>query len=137
MFKKVAFCRLALLLTALALFVAPAAAHFLPRDVTVLAFVKPEGQTLKVLIRVPLKGIEDIEFPRREQEYVDLARVDQALNDAAQIFLVDKLAVYEGDTQLPNPRIVATQMSLESDRSFENYESALAHVTGPKLPPET
>ena len=137
MFKKLVFCRLALLLTALTLFVVPAAAHFLPRDVTVLAFVKPEGQTLKVLLRVPLKGIEDIEFPRREQEYVDLARVDQALHDAAQIFLVDKLAVYEGDTQLPNPRIVATQMSLESDRSFENYETALAHVTGPKLPPET
>jgi hypothetical protein len=137
MFKNVAFCRLALLLAALALFVVPAAAHFVPRDVTVLAFVKPEGQTLKVLLRVPLKGIEDVEFARRDQEYVDLARVDQALHDTAQIFLVDKLGVYEGDTPLSNPRIVATQMSLESDRSFENYESALAHVTGPKLPPET
>jgi HupE / UreJ protein len=134
---KVAFCRFALLLAALTLFAVPVFAHFIPRDATVLAFLKPEGQTLKLLLRVPLKGIEDVEFPRRDQEYVDLARIDQALQDAARIFLVDNLSLYEGDTLLPAPRIVSTRMSLESDRSFENYDGALAHVTGPPLPPET
>ena len=138
MSSKVAFCRLALLLAALVFFVAPAAlAHFIPRDVTVLSFVKPEGQTLKMLIRVPVKGIEDVEVPRREQEYVDLTRIYQALRDTAQVFLIDNLKVYEGDTQLAPPRIVATQFSLESDRSFENYDSALAHVMGPPLPAYT
>src|SRR5688500_16779757 len=137
MCSKRVFCRFALLLAALTLFAAPVFAHFIPRDATVQAFVKPEGQTLKMLIRVPLKGIEDVEFPRREQEYVDLARVDQALRDTASIFLVDNLSLYEGDMLLPAPRIVATQMSLESDRSFESYDRALAHVTGPPLPPET
>jgi hypothetical protein len=138
MSSKVAFCRLALLLAALVFFVAPAAlAHFIPRDITVLGFVKPEGQTLKVLLRVPLKGIEDIEVPRREQEYVDLTRVSQALEDTARVFLIDNLKMYEGDALLPEPRIVATQMSLESDRSFESYDSALAHVTGQPLPPDT
>ncbi len=45
----------ALLLAALA--VAPAAfAHDIPRDVTVQAFVKPEGQTLRVLIRAAAQG---------------------------------------------------------------------------------
>ncbi len=134
---RVAFCRFALLLAAFTLFAAPVFAHFIPRDATVLAFLKPEGQTLKLLIRVPLNGIEDVEFPRREQEYVDLARIDQALQDAASIFLVDNLSLYEGDTLLPAPRIVSTRMSLESDRSFETYDSALAHVTGPPLPPDT
>ena len=110
MSSKVAFCRLALLLAALVFFVAPVAlAHFIPRDVTVLSFVKPEGQTLKMLIRVPVKGIEDVEVPRREQEYVDLTRIDQALRDTAQVFLIDNLKVYEGDTQLAPPRIVATR----------------------------
>ena len=65
MSSKVAFCRLALLLAALTLLVAPALAHFIPRDITVLGFVKPEGQTLKVLLRVPVKGIEDVEVPNR------------------------------------------------------------------------
>ena len=138
MSSKVAFCRLALLLAALVFFAAPAAlAHFIPRDITVLGFVKPEGQTLKVLLRVPVKGIEDIEVPRREQDYVDLTRIDQALEDTARVFLVDNLKLYEGDALLPEPRIVATQFSLESDRSFENYDSALAHVTGAPLSPET
>jgi len=134
---RVAFCRFALLLAALTVFAAPVFAHFIPRDATVQAFVKPEGQTLRMLVRVPLKGIEDVEFPRREQEYVDLARIDQALRDTASIFVVDNLSLYEGDTLLPAPRVVATQMSLESDRSFESYDRALAHVTGPPLPPET
>jgi hypothetical protein len=137
MCTKVLFRGLALLLAALTFLAVPALAHFIPRDVTVLGFVKPEGQTLKVLLRVPLTGIEDIEFPRREQDYVDLTRVDQALQDTARVFLVDKLGMYEGDTLLPAPQIVATQMSLESDRSFESYDSALAHVLGPPLPPET
>ena len=137
MSARVAFCRFALLLAALTLFAVPVFAHFVPRDVTVQAFLKPEGQTLKLLIRVPLKGIEDVEFARRDQEYVDLPRVGQALQDAARIFLIDNLSLYEGDTLLPEPRIVATQMSLESDRSFETYERALAHVTGPPLPADT
>jgi hypothetical protein len=33
--------------------------------------------------------------------------------------------------------VVATQISLESDRSFADYDTALAHVTGPPLSPET
>jgi hypothetical protein len=137
MSSRVAFCRLALLLAALTLLAVPALAHFIPRDITVQAFVKPEGQTLRMLIRVPVKGIEDVEVPRRQGEYVDFTRLDQALRDTARVFLIDNLKLYEGDTQLPEPRIVATQFSLESDRSFENYDSALAHITGPPLPPDT
>ena len=137
MSTKVAFCRSVLLLAALILLAVPAFAHFIPRDVTVQAFVKPEGQTLRVLMRVPLKGIEDVEVPRRAQEYVDLPRVDQALRDTARIFLLDNLSIYEGDTVLLNPRIVSTRMSLESDRSFDSYDTALAHVMGPPLSNDT
>jgi hypothetical protein len=88
-------------------------------------------------MRVPLKAIMDIEFPRRERDYVDLSRVDQALRDAATVWLSNKIEIYEGDTLLENPRIVSTRMSLESDRSFGAYEDALAHVTGPTLPADT
>ena len=137
MSSKVAFCRLALLLAALTFLAVPALAHFIPRDVTVLSFVKPEGNTLKVLMRVPVKGIEDVEVPRRAQEYVDLTRIEPALRDTAQVFLLDNLNIYEGDTLLANSNIVAVQFSLESDRSFENYDTALAHITGPPLPTDT
>jgi hypothetical protein len=129
------FC--ALLLAALILPAARLSAHDIPRDVTVQAFAKPEGHALRLLVRVPLKAIMDVEFPRRERDYVDLARVDQALHDAATVWLSNKIELYEGNTLLSDPRIVSTRMSLESDRSFGTYEDALAHVTGPPLPADT
>ena len=112
-------------------------AHDIPRDVTVQAFAKPEGQRFTLLVRVPLKAIMDIEFPRKERDYVDLERVDQSLRDAAMIWLARKIDLYEEDRLLPDPRILATRMSLESDRSFSSYESAVAHVTGPALTNDT
>ena len=112
-------------------------AHDIPRDVTVQAFAKPEGTRFQLLIRVPLKAIMDVEFPRREREFVDLARIDPSLRDAARIWLANKVELYEGDTRLANPRIVSTRLSLESDGSFAAYEDALAHVTGPALPENT
>ena len=79
----------------------------------------------------------DIEFPRKERDYVDLARVDQSLRDAAMIWLARKVELYEEDSLLPDPTILSTRMSLESDRSFGSYEEALAHLTGPALPNDT
>src|SRR5262245_22038084 len=100
------FLKLALLMAALTFFVAPVLAHDIPRDVTVQMFFKPEGKTLKVLMRVPLKGIMDIEFPHRQGEYVDLAKVDSALHDAANGWVADKMDIYEGDRLLNERRIV-------------------------------
>jgi hypothetical protein len=133
MFMRAALCRLALLLAALTLWAVPVRAHDIPNDVTVQAFVKPEGRSLRVLMRLPLKSVMDIEYPHRERDFVDLARVDQSLHDAATLALSNNLELYEGDTLLLSPRIVSTRMSLDSDRSFGTYETALAHVTGPPL----
>jgi hypothetical protein len=129
--------RFVLLLAALMLWAAPASAHDIPSDATVQAFVKPEGHILRLLVRLPLKTVMDVEFPHREREFVDLARIDQSLHDAAKIALANNIDLYEGDTLLSNPRIVSTRMSLESDRSFATYEGALAHVTGPALSNDT
>ncbi|HXJ01338.1 MAG TPA: HupE/UreJ family protein [Micropepsaceae bacterium] len=135
---RIVLCRLALLLVAaLTLLPAQLFAHDIPSDVTVQAFVKPDGHTLRVLVRLPLKSVMDIEFPHRERDFVDLARVDQSLRDAATLAISNNLEIYEGDRLLPNPRIVSTRMSLDGDRSFVNYGSALAHVTGPPLSPDT
>src|SRR5262252_7039374 len=137
MSMKFAFLKLALLLAALTFFVAPGLAHDIPRDVTVQMFFKPEGKTLKLLMRVPLKGIMDIEFPHRNGDYVDVAKIDSALHDAANGWIADKMEIYENDRLLTERRIVSTQLSLESDRSFASYDEALAHVAGPPLNPET
>lgn len=132
--------QLLLLLAALAFLCQPAfpaLAHEIPVSATLQMFVKPEGQTLRVLVRVPLSTYSDGEYPRRPGDYVDLARVEPSLRAAATLTMVQPLKLYEGERLLAEPRIAATRLSLDSDRSFVDYNSALAHVTGPPLPPET
>ena len=109
-------------------------AHEIPARVTVLAFVKPEGQRLQLIVRVPLEAIRDVVFPLRGPGYLEIDRVEPLLRDAARLWIADYIELYEGDTRLVDPRIVAARISLPSDRSFASFDSALAHVTGPRLP---
>lgn len=111
--------------------------HDIPRDVTVQAFLKPSGQRLELMVRVPLQAMRDVIFPERGPGYLDLQKIDPLLNDAAIQWIANFVDVDEETTRLARPRIVATRVSLESDRSFVSYEQALAHVTGPKLPAST
>src|SRR5882672_2917576 len=82
-------------------------AHDIPNDVTVQAFLKPEGQRLHLLVRVPLRACRDIDFPTRGPGYLDLARADASLRDAATLWISDNVVLYEGDTRLRNPVVVA------------------------------
>ena len=137
MLLRVMRCRFALLLAALALFSCPARAHEVPVDALVQMYVKPEGHTLKVLIRMPLKSDMDEDYARRGDGTVDLAQVNFALRSATTVALLEQLKIFEDGRLLPTPKIVATRMSLDSDRSFATYRQALAHVTGPPLPANT
>src|SRR5258708_5160522 len=110
-----------------------AVAHDVPKDATVQVFIKPAGRQLALLVRVPLKSIRDVDFPEQERGYLDLVKLTPLLPDAATIWISGLTEIYEGETRLRNPRVLATQVSLESDKSFASYEEALAHVTGPKL----
>jgi hypothetical protein len=110
------------------------AAHEIPNDVRINAFVKPHERTLALLIRVPLAAMIEVEFPTREPGYLDLARADAALHSATKLYLIDNITFYENDAPLSAPRIVAARVSLPSDRSFTSYELALAHVQGSPLP---
>ena len=114
-----------------------AAAHDIPADVTVQAFLKPEGQQLRLIVRVPLRAMMDIDFPKRGPGYLDLARVDASLQHAATLWVSDRIEIYENEISLPAPKLVQTRVSLQSDKSFVSYEEALAHVTGAPLPDET
>ena len=111
--------------------------HDIPTDVRVNAFVKPEGSHLRLLIRVPLRAMRDIDFPRRGDGFVDLPRAEPSLRDAAGLWITGNLALYEETAPLGAPRVTAARVSLPSDRSFASYDVALAHVDGPPLPPET
>ena len=114
-----------------------ALAHNIPNDVTVQAFFRPEGQHLRLLVRVPLKAMRDVEFPQRGPGCLDLERVDSILPDAVTLWIAGALDVYENGTRVGKPSIAATRLSLESDRSFASYDDALAHLSGPKLSNDT
>ena len=131
--------RLLLALPAALAFVlpAPASAHDIVPDVAVQAFLKPEGHRLRLLVRTPLAALRDVVYPTRGPVYLDLARADASLRQAANLWIADAVELYEEDERLSSPRIVAVRVSLPSDRSFATYEDALTHVTGPPLPDDT
>lgn len=108
-------------------------AHDIPSDIALQAFVKPEGQQLHVLLRVPLAALGDFGFPQRGPGYLDLSRMNVWLRAAADQWMAAYADVYEGDRKLGPPQIAAARVSLPSDKSFGSYETALAHVT--KDPP--
>ena len=114
-----------------------AVAHDIPADVTVQAFLKPEGQLLRLIVRVPLKAMLDIDFPKRGPGYLDLSRVDASLRHAATLWVSDRMEVFEDEISLPAPKVVQARVSLQSDKSFGSYEEALGHVTGAPLPDQT
>jgi hypothetical protein len=117
------------------------AAHEIPGDVAIQAWLKPEGQRLRLLVRVPLVAMRDMNYPTRGDKtlgILDISRAASLLRDAATLWVGEAIDVYEGDTRLPLPRLVEAHPSLPSDRSFtSSYDEALAHVTGPQLPDDT
>jgi hypothetical protein len=116
---------------------AVATAHDIPSDVTVRVFAKPEGTRLRLLVRVPLKAMRDVNFPLRGPGFLELSRADSFLHDAALIWIAGNLEIYEGDARVAPPRLAAVRVSLPSDRSFVSYDDALNHVSGPRLPADT
>jgi hypothetical protein len=108
-------------------------AHEIPPSVRVFAFVKPEGERLQIIVRLPLESIRDVEFPLRGPGYLDVARVTPLLADAARIWVADYIEIHEDGRRLPPGRVSAVRIALPSDRSFLSYHDALATVTSPPL----
>ncbi len=111
----------------------PLQAHDIPARVTVLTFLKPEGRILRVLVRVPLAAMRDVNFPLSGPGYLDLSRSEPLLFDAANIWVAGGMTLLENGRELKDPKLSAIRISLPSDRSFASYDSALAHVAGPRL----
>jgi len=112
-------------------------AHDIPGDITVQAFVKPQASSLKLVVRVPLKAMRDVNFPLRGPGFLDLTKTDQFLGDAAVLWIAGSVEIYEGNVRLGAPRLGGARVSLPSDRSFDSYDHALEHLFGPRLSSET
>ncbi|HVQ41778.1 MAG TPA: HupE/UreJ family protein [Vicinamibacterales bacterium] len=135
--------RLAPALVALVLLVhtAQPTAHDIPSSVVVQAFARPEGTRLTMLLRVPLVSMRDFNFPAHpgllDGPMLDVGKVAPMLKPAAALWLVPAMPMFEESAPLPPPEVIATRISLPSDRSFESFDQALAHFSAPPLPDST
>jgi hypothetical protein len=123
-------------LVLLAAALGPAAAHDIPQEIVLHGFVKPEGDRLHVLVRVPTVMLLGMNLPKRGPGYLDLAEIDEQTLQAAVATTAKEIELYENGLLLKPDRTVA-RISRGADRSFEAYASALASIEGPKLPQST
>lgn len=107
-------------------------AHEVPSDVTVRLLVRPDGDRAVVLVRAPLEAMQDIVFPTFGPGYLDVPNAAPQLRNAAQVWLLDNLELYEGERRVPLS-IVGVRASIPSDRAFAEFDTALAHFNDAPL----
>ena len=116
-------------------------AHDIPADVFIQMFVRPSGDRLTVLVRLPLAAMRDFNFPTRDGALLldlrDPARLDAILHEAARLWIVPALGIDEDGVALSAPDVTSVRVSLPSDRSFTDFDKARAHLRGPPLPADT
>ena len=109
-------------------------AHEIPTDVVIHTILKPEGDRLNFLVRVPLEAMRDVNFPESGPGYLVISEADKTIRDAAIIWIAREVTLYENGRPLDDWNIVAARLSLPSDSSIDNYADAYQSVTGPRLP---
>lgn len=113
----------------------PAASHDIPDEIILRAFVKPAGERLHFLVRIPLSMLLNIGLPKRGPGYLDLAHIDESLERAAAA-TAREVALYEDGTLLVSDAARA-RISQPSEDAFGSYAEAAAHIAGPPLPVTT
>src|SRR5579859_6244818 len=63
---------------------AEAVTRVIPDDVPISAFIKPSGQHLQLLIRIPLVAMNEVQFPVRSNGFIDLERAQTMLPGVAR-----------------------------------------------------
>jgi HupE/UreJ protein len=115
-------------------------AHDIPNEVSIHAFIRPEGQRLRLVVRVPLVAMRDMDYPKKgslNSGLLDLSKAERTLRDAATLWVADDIEMYEEATRLAYPVVAQVRAALPADRSFESYDAAIAHLTGAPLPDDT
>jgi len=91
-------------------------------------FVKVEPDNLRLLIRVPLDVLRDVQFPVKANE-IDLQTSGPAIDQALRM-LSETITISENGIAAA-PSSGTARLSLPSDRSFADYDGAVAHVAAP------
>jgi hypothetical protein len=111
-------------------------AHDVPNEILIQTYLKPAGTELQVLLRIPLLAVTDTNLPKNGPGYLAMEYLDPALRDAANQIAAG-IVFLQDDHRLSQFEMAGARISLPSDKSFDSYDAALAHVRGPKLPNST
>jgi hypothetical protein len=111
--------------------VRPASAHEFTMESLMNSFVRIEPGEAHLVIRVPLHLVKTIKLPVRGAE-IDLPNAGPAIQRMLDA-LGDDVILWEDGRRLVPGRAIG-RLSLPSDRSFEQYEGAVAHVAEPPAP---
>ena len=106
----------------------------IPDDVPITAFLKPSGQGMELLIRVPLMAMNEIPFPVRSNGYIDLDRAATMLPGVARNWIADSIDIYEGETRLAQPQVAEVRVAMPVDQSFASFDQAMRHLRQPQTP---
>ncbi len=106
-------------------------AHDIPASVTVHMYVKPEGDTLKLLLRVPLESMSEIVYPTFGPGYLDVEKADPDLLGAAHIYLTEELQVFEEGELIEDKMITAYRATSPQDSSIRAWETAIENINKP------
>jgi len=106
-------------------------AHDLPLHTVVNAFVKMEPRQAHLVIRVPLDLLRSVQFPLNGHVY-DPAASGPA-SDLALRGIAQGIDIRENGVRLV-PVVAVGRLDLPSDRSFDEYDSAVAHAAEPVEP---
>ncbi|MEM7414036.1 MAG: HupE/UreJ family protein [Gemmatimonadota bacterium] len=108
-------------------------AHEIPADVTLQAFVKPEGNSLRMLLRVPLVSLRDFDFPVRDPGYLEISASAPLVEDAADLWVAEYVDMLENGEPLGRAEVAAVRVAIPGDRAFRSWDGALANVFSPPL----
>ena len=108
-----------------------AKAHDLPLDRMMNGFVKIEPRQTDFVVRVPLDLLLGVPFPLASDHY-NIPASRPAVETALKA-LASALELWEGNVRLI-PSSAVGQLAPLSDRSFEDYDRAVAHLAEPVAP---
>lgn len=108
-------------------------AHDVPNEIIVRGYAKPEGDRLRVAVRVPLILLSQLDLPKRGPGYLDLDRIDPALDRAGEK-IASELLRFSEDAERLAPVAMRHRVSLPSEDAFGSYDQAIRHIGSPDLP---
>ena len=108
-------------------------AHDIPSRVTVHAFVKPAGNELTALLRVPMEALSEIVFPLRGPGYLEISEAESAQEEAARVYITESIHFFENGIELTEKDLITTRVSLPSNRTFRDFEAAMDNILSAPL----